>query len=587
MPDQPEPLEPLFKALPEDLGSCTDEELATYERDHLEAIQKIRDKDAEFLGDPELRPATAILTELKAGIEALKAVQAVMAERREHEQNFDAEVEGMTAEVLAESDEGDEPSPDDDEDEKDEKDEADETYSLADGEEPKADEADEAEKAEEPEPVEVVASTARPVRRRALSTAASSRHEPVTMRPAGNGLAQLNAVMEYGGVRGGRPLDREQMIGLLDDAIVRTEGMTTRSVLASARVAWPSEELMGRDSSMNHQIIQGIKRQIDGRTMDEYVASGGRCVPFTPRYDLPFIATDDTPVWDSLPTTGADRGGITFPTPLGISDAADGISVITAAQDEAGGASGTKTCVVVACDEFQDAETVAIAGCVEHGNFGARSWPERVDNLSDLLRVAHAQALETYLLTQIKDGSDQLADEAKYGATSTLLQGMIKAGAFMRQRNRMNRDAPLNTLIPSTVIDMLVVDVNHVAFNRFVAQAAIENQLRGFNLNPVFYIDSAADGNMNYGAEAGGNLQEFKTTVEWAIYPPATWLGLDGGRLDLGLVRDSVLNATNDFQLFFETWNGIGKIGIESLWVTSTVCPSGATAPAGSLITCA
>jgi lipoate-protein ligase A len=587
MADETQELEPLFPALPDDLSLCSDEELTEYERTHLESIQKIRDKDEDFLGDPELRPASKILAELKAGIESLRAVQAVMKERAEAEGNFDEALAEMTEGVQALSAEATDP-PEDEEESKDEE-EKDEAAATAEAlaaeeeEEKTPDEPEaEAETPDEEPSKELVASAPKPVRRRGHAT---TRHEPMVMRPRDEQGARLLAVMEYGGVRGGKPLDRKGMIEMLDDAIVRTEGMTTRSVLASARPSFQSHEYMNRDASHSAEVISRIKQQIREFPQEEVVASGGRCVPFTPRYDLPFIATDDTPVWDSLATTGADRGGITFPTPLGISDAAGGITVVTAAQDEAGGASGTKTCVVVDCDEFQEAETVAIAGCVEHGNFGARSWPERVDNLSDLLRVAHAQSLETYLLTQIKAGSTALADEAKYGAVSTLLQGIVKGAAFMRNRNRMARDAALNSLIPAWVIDLMVVDVNHVAFNRFVAQAQMEAQLRAFNVNPVFYIDSADDGNMLYGAETT-DLQEFKTTVEWGLYPPATWLGLDGGRLDLGIVRDSVLNATNDFQLFFETWNGIAKIGIESLWITSTVCPSGATAPAGTLITC-
>jgi hypothetical protein len=570
-------MEPLFPELPEELATATDDELESLEAAHVEAVQKIRDKDVEFLAD---RDAATILTELKAGVESLKAIREVIASRVEAEENFDSDVETLASEVMASTEE-DEDEATDDEDEVASETAADaETLQVENADTPDEDDGAAPAEVEEPETAEVVASRA--VRRRP-----ASRHQPITVRERDDAGARLTATLEYGSVRGGQVLDRDNLVSVMDDAIVRTEGMTTRSVLAQARASYPANEWLNRDASHSHEVIARIKRQIDERSMEEVVASGGRCVPFTPRYDLPFIATDVTPVWDSLPTTGADRGGITFPTPLGISDAADGITIVTAAQDEAGGASGTKTCVVVDCDEFQDAETVAIAGCVEHGNFGARSWPERVDNLADLLRVAHASALETYLLTQIKAGSQKLNDEAKYGAVSTLLQGIVKAAAFMRNRNRMARDSTLTSLIPAWTIDLMVADVNHVAFNRFVAQAQMEAQLRAFNVNPAFYVDSAADGNMLYGAEAGANLQEFKTTVEWGLYPPGTWLGLDGGRLDLGLVRDSVLNATNDFQLFFETWNGIGKIGIESLWMTSTVCPSGATAPAGTLITCA
>jgi hypothetical protein len=53
--------------------------------------------------------------------------------------------------------------------------------------------------------------------------------------------------------------------------------------------------------------------------------------------------------------------------------------------------------------------------------------------------------------------------------------------------------------------------------------------------------------------------------------------------LDLGTVRDSVLNAANDFQLFVETFDGIAIPGYEILEVTQVdACPTGAT---GSTVT--
>lgn len=38
-------------------------------------------------------------------------------------------------------------------------------------------------------------------------------------------------------------------------------------------------------------------------------------------------------------------------------------------------------------------------------------------------------------------------------------------------------------------------------------------------------------------------------------YPTMTWV--DGGTLELGLVRDSLLNATNNYEIFAETFEGL------------------------------
>ena len=53
---------------------------------------------------------------------------------------------------------------------------------------------------------------------------------------------------------------------------------------------------------------------------------------------------------------------------------------------------------------------------------------------------------------------------------------------------------------------------------------------------------------------------------------------LDGGTLDLGIIRDSTLVGTNDYKTFVETFEGVAKVGIESLQVTSTISVNGVAA---------
>jgi len=68
------------------------------------------------------------------------------------------------------------------------------------------------------------------------------------------------------------------------------------------------------------------------------------------------------------------------------------------------------------------------------------------------------------------------------------------------------------------------------------------------------------------------------TEVEWALFAPGSWLFVDSGVLELGIVRDSTLNATNSYQVFGESWESAAGIGVQSEWVTSTVCPNGEVA---------
>jgi hypothetical protein len=82
-----------------------------------------------------------------------------------------------------------------------------------------------------------------------------------------------------------------------------------------------------------------------------------------------------------------------------------------------------------------------------------------------------------------------------------------------------------------------------------------------------------------YGAQSGSAaLNEFQDTFTWYIFAEGTFLFLDGGTLDLGIIRDSSLVGTNDYKMFVETFEGIAKVGVESLVVTSTISVNGVAA---------
>jgi hypothetical protein len=73
-------------------------------------------------------------------------------------------------------------------------------------------------------------------------------------------------------------------------------------------------------------------------------------------------------------------------------------------------------------------------------------------------------------------------------------------------------------------------------------------------------------------------LNEFPDTFRWFLFAEGTFLFLDGGTLDLGIIRDSGLVGTNDYKMFVETFEGLAKVGIESLAITSTISINGAAA---------
>jgi hypothetical protein len=78
-------------------------------------------------------------------------------------------------------------------------------------------------------------------------------------------------------------------------------------------------------------------------------------------------------------------------------------------------------------------------------------------------------------------------------------------------------------------------------------------------------------------AAAGGAIPGFPGKIDSLLFTPGSWLFLDGGSLDLGLVRDSQLNAKNKYRQFMETFEGAAFRGIESLRLVMEVEPTGQT----------
>jgi hypothetical protein len=193
------------------------------------------------------------------------------------------------------------------------------------------------------------------------------------------------------------------------------------------------------------------------------------------------------------------------------------------------------------------------------------------------------------MLRLMTAGSTVRTQAAWYSAYSTLVKGWLQAAAAMRSRHRMLPTEPLEVLAPAWVPDLIAADIASNGDNR-LAQLGTPDGIRAwlgrFGVNVSWYMDQDGTTQQVHGADAAATLDEFFSTVAWYIYPTGTWIALDQGREDFGVVRDSDLNSTNDFQTMYEVFRGLAMVGVESLKVISTVCPDGTYAPAGSAETC-
>ena len=325
---------------------------------------------------------------------------------------------------------------------------------------------------------------------------------------------------------------------------------------------------------------------------DAIVASGGWCAPTDVDYGLVQISEASRPVRDSLPGFQATRGGIrvaTSPTLADVTvayDASDPDAAISVwdndTDEDPDGA--TKGVQVISCPEFTEYLTEAIVKRLRFGNFGSRAFPENVAQFNDLALVAHARVAETRLLDSIKGASTAVTVGQSFGASRDIAEAIKRAAAAYRSRHRAP-NVVLRALVPRWVTTLGDVDLmrglqSDAAFVRD-GEGIFRAMLATAGVNVTFYDDTPTTGTSQiFGAQGAGALNPFPSVVQWGLYDEGHHLFLDGGTLDLGIVRDSGLNATNDYETFVETFEGVAHRGVESLWITSTVCPDG-TSSAG------
>ncbi len=363
--------------------------------------------------------------------------------------------------------------------------------------------------------------------------------------------------------------------------------------VARAEFDFPPERTLGRDAVENSEklaevIVAGIPGGLGRYSL---TASGGLCAPLTPIYSMPNFATEAEPVWDALPKFRADRGGVNVPEATTIGDITTAISSISEEEDALGGTFATKSCQDLTCPEYTEVAVQILAHCREYGNLNARAWPEKIAHENALTMAALARTSEGFMLDRIKALSVNVTNGADtLGALIYLVDGIVKSAYGIRSRLRMPRESRFRALLPAVTLDMLLLDTISTQFDRFRDRAALDAYLRSTGIDPVYYIDTPSTGESQIAdaSQAAGALDGLPDEVQWAIYPEGTFIGVDMGTLELGIVRDSTLNSTNDFQVFGEEFRNVARIGPAqgALWVTTNLCPVGQFPPAGTARTC-
>ncbi len=340
-------------------------------------------------------------------------------------------------------------------------------------------------------------------------------------------------------------------------------------IVASITTQYPEERVLSTDAESNWKKIQAVTGP------EALVASGGHSTPFEVKYDIFGIGTTARPLKDALPKFQADRGGIRFVTPPVLSSYGNAVGIWTAANDSAETPNpAAKLSLTVSAATENTVATDAVTLQLQFGNLMTRAYPELIARHNELGLIQHAREAEGQILTRLTALSTAVTSTSLIGVARDFLVQLGRAAANYRGRHRLEADAPLRVIAPAWIKDAMVADLALAApgDSTLNAAAEIDGYIASRNINITYHIDDFTD------AQGAAAMNEFADTFVWYMFAEGTFLFLDGGTLDLGVIRDSTLVGTNDYKMFVETFEGVAKVGVESLKVTSTISVNGVAA---------
>ena len=341
-------------------------------------------------------------------------------------------------------------------------------------------------------------------------------------------------------------------------------------IVASISTTYPEARTLTTDTESNWAKIQNVVGP------EALVAAGGHQAPFEVRYDIFGLGTTQRPVRDALPRFQADRGGIRFIVPPVLSSYDNAVGVWTAVNDAATTPSpAAKNSLTVTAASETTVATDAVTLQMQFGNLVTRAYPELIARHNELGLIQHAREAEQYLLSKIAAGSTAVTTTSLIGFGRDFLVQVGRAATAYRSRHRLEADASLRLIIPSWVKDAMAADLTLAmpGDSTMNAYGEIDGYLAARGVVASYSLDQDV-----YGAQSAGALLEFSDTFVWYLHAEGTFLFLDGGTLDVGIIRDSTLVGTNDYKMFVETFEGVAKVGIEGLVVTSTISVNGVAA---------
>lgn len=422
------------------------------------------------------------------------------------------------------------------------------------------------------------------IARRATATLAeTAQHAPAAQVPQQR-LA-VTASVDIPGVARGEGISNlaalAEVTGRKAKSMPITQGQPSEQLVASIRNDF--------SHSVDHRSKRGeIKDLIQFLTSPDkqaaLVAGGGWCAPSETRYDFFNIACESGLI--DLPTFGVTRGGIEYPVSPSLADALGGGTAFagfaatlsntstpflwTEADDIAAATgSPTKPCIRVPCPDFDEERLEAYGYCLTAGNLTDDAYPEATQNTLQLLMAAHAHVINARLIALMLARSTSATaitgGAATDAAAPRIYNAVGLAATDYRARYGMCIEDVLEVVLPYWVRDVIQADLAWKAGVELgdIPLSEVNRYFTARNIAVQWVNDWQVRGASQFGNAT--KMTAWPTTADFLIYAAGTFVHGQGMTLDLGVIRDSVLNETNDHTAAWsEEAHLVAKVGHES-----------------------
>ena len=433
---------------------------------------------------------------------------------------------------------------------------------------------------------------------RKVALSSVQEHAPrVSTNESSNGLVITAAAPRYGLPTGSRFNDFDQLVSAVQNhakAQVVTSGVPQFLTVATVENKF-EHTIPGQGTSLREfEHMMSELRQPD--QSQSLVAGGGWCAPSEYRYDFFNVTCEDGMI--DIPTFGVQRGGIQHPVSPTLADVftgtftnatnpwlwteADDILTVTGTPD--------KPCVRVMCPTFTERRLECYGVCLTAGNLTDSAYPEATRNHLSLLMSAHFHAMNQRYIATMVSLSSAVATMGITGSGTGIFNDFPAAVGLAAQDYRtrygMCDDDVLEVVAPRWARDAMRIDfLRRTGFwEGELTDAQIDALFRSFRVRVQWVQDWQVRASGLPGFSSA--LLDWPGTMDFMIYAAGTFVRGNGLSLDLGVVRDSVLNASNDHTAAWtEECHLIARVGHESRQYRLPVCVAGRTGAAN--ITCA